>query len=337
MKTYASTIASAGHEEAHAPQLMHLSASITRVSPCSEIASTGQSLSQAPQFTHWSVILNAIVIPLSNDIYLILQYLNFFGNKNIKYIFYLLSFILWIIIFFMTKEKLSSYIDHTLLKAQAVESEIKILCEEAKKYNFASVCVNPAFVAYAKSLLAESSVKVCTVIAFPLGANTTKSKVFEAVNAVENGADEVDMVINIDWAKRALYSLIQEEIKEIVEEAKKEGRKNNKKVIVKVILETCFLTDEEIQEVCLCAKNAKADFVKTSTGFANPKDSMGNALENGATLHHIALMRKTLGPEMGVKASGGIRNTESALAMIEAGATRIGTSSGVQIVEKYLE
>ncbi len=211
---------------------------------------------------------------------------------------------------------MNKYIDHTYLKAFGTESEIIKLCNEAKTYQFKSVCVNPANVDYAKRLLAGSGVLVCTVIGFPLGANTIEVKMLETLDAVKNGADEIDMVINIAKAKENDYAYLEREIKAVVSAAG--GR------TVKVILETCYLTDEEIAASCLAAKAAKANFVKTSTGFGT----------GGATVEHIRLMRETVGPEMGVKASGGVRNLSEAKAMIEAGATRIGASSGVQIMKE---
>ena len=214
----------------------------------------------------------------------------------------------------MRKEK---YIDHTILKAVATKNDVKKLCEEAIKYDFMSVCVNPHFVAYASELLKDSDVLVCTVVGFPLGANTTEVKVFETVDAIKNGADEIDMVINVGELKNENYSYVEEEIRRVVEAS--DGK------LVKVILETCYLTDEEIREASLCAKRAKADFVKTSTGF-------GSA---GATVHAVSIMRETVGNEMGVKASGGVRSKADMEDMIKAGANRIGCSAGVQIMEDY--
>ena len=209
----------------------------------------------------------------------------------------------------------NSYIDHTLLKADANKEQILALIDEAKKYEFASVCVNPTWVKTAAELLKDSSVKVCTVIGFPLGATTSAVKAFEAKDAIANGADEVDMVINIGWVKDGRYDLVEEEIRCIKAAC---GDK-----ILKVIIETCLLTDEEKGEACQLAKLAGADFVKTSTGFST----------GGATIEDIELMRETVGPTMGVKASGGARTLEAAQAFIKAGATRIGTSSGVAIMK----
>ncbi|MBS5852100.1 MAG: deoxyribose-phosphate aldolase [Bacilli bacterium] len=211
--------------------------------------------------------------------------------------------------------QINKFIDHTLLKAFATSDEIRKLCEEAKKYNFKSVCVNPVNVALAKECLEGSDVLVCTVIGFPLGANTKEIKAFETIDAIKNGADEVDMVINIGKAKEHNYKYIEDEIKMVV--AASAGK------TTKVIIETCYLNDEEKINCCLAAKNAKATFVKTSTGFGT----------SGATASDIRLMRETVGPDMGVKASGGIRNLDDLKLMVENGATRIGASSGVAIME----
>lgn len=237
----------------------------------------------------------------------------------------------------MNRKEIASYIDHTLLAADAGVNQITKLCNEARTYNFASVCVNPVYVGVAAAELKDSGVKVCTVIGFPLGANTSKVKAFEAKEAVQNGADEVDMVINIGAAKDGQFTVVGSDIAAVVRASKREGRKLGKNIIVKVILETCLLDDETIKNCCLCAKKAKADFVKTSTGFATPKGSDGQLLPNGASEHHVKIMRETVGNQMGVKASGGIRSTKTAIAMIEAGANRIGTSSGVKIIEAFEE
>ncbi|MEH7415195.1 deoxyribose-phosphate aldolase [Neobacillus drentensis] len=206
-------------------------------------------------------------------------------------------------------------IDHTLLKADATREEINKIINEAKEYLFASVCVNPTWVKTAAEQLADTpEVKVCTVIGFPLGASTSETKAFETKNAIENGADEVDMVINIAALKDQQDDIVEKDIRAVVEAAKG-------KALVKVIIETCLLTDEEKVRACELAVKAGADFVKTSTGFST----------GGATVQDIRLMRQTVGPEIGVKASGGVRSREDALAMVEAGATRIGASSGVSI------
>lgn len=209
----------------------------------------------------------------------------------------------------------NSYIDHTLLKADANEEQIHALIDEAKEYQFASVCVNPTWVKTAANALKDSPVKVCTVIGFPLGASTTTVKAFEAKDAIANGADEIDMVINIGALKSRNFKLVDDDIKAVVESS---GTK-----LVKVIIETCLLTDDEKVKACQLAKSAGADFVKTSTGFST----------GGATIEDIALMRKTVGPDMGVKASGWARTLEAAQAFIKAGANRIGTSSGVAIMK----
>ena len=211
--------------------------------------------------------------------------------------------------------QINKFIDHTLLKAFATSDEIRKLCEEAKKYNFKSVCVNPVHVSLAKECLEGSDVLVCTVIGFPLGANTREIKAFETIDAIKNGADEIDMVINIGKAKEHDYTYIEDEIKMVV--AASTGK------TTKVIIETCYLNDEEKMNCCLAAKKAKATFVKTSTGFGT----------GGATANDIRLMRETVGPDMGVKASGGIRNLDDLELMVENGATRIGASSGVAIME----
>lgn len=214
--------------------------------------------------------------------------------------------------------ELNQYIDHTLLKADSTQSQIDTILAEAKKYNFASVCLNPTWVSYAADALKDSDVKVCTVIGFPLGANTSAVKAFETKNAVENGADEVDMVINIGRAKDGDFAYVEEDIKAVVEAS---GDK-----LVKVIIEACLLTDDEKVKACLAAKAAGADFVKTSTGFST----------SGATVEDVRLMRQTVGPDMGVKAAGGARSLADAQAFIEAGASRIGTSAGIAIIEGLL-
>lgn len=211
--------------------------------------------------------------------------------------------------------QINKYIDHTLLKAFATSDDIRKICDEAKKYDFKSVCVNPANVALAKTLLEGTDVLVCTVIGFPLGANTKEIKALEAMDAVRNGADEIDMVINIGKAKEHDYEYIESEIKLVV--AASAGK------TTKVIIETCYLTDEEKVNCCLAAKQANATFVKTSTGFGT----------GGATPEDVKLMRETVGNEMGVKASGGVRNLDDLEKMVENGATRIGASSGVAIME----
>lgn len=234
----------------------------------------------------------------------------------------------------MKNIEIAKMIDHTLLAPNAKESEIVKLCSEADKNSFASVCVNPCFVKLCAECLKNSSVKVCTVIGFPLGSSTTESKVFEAVDAVKNGADEIDMVINISKAKDGKFDFIEEEVKSVCENIKKYGLQIGKNIILKVILETCFLEDSEIVECCKACVKAKADFVKTSTGFATVKSKTGEILFNGATVSHVKLMKKTVGADCKVKASGGIRSLKTALEMIEAGAERLGTSSGIKIISE---
>lgn len=212
--------------------------------------------------------------------------------------------------------EINKFIDHTALKPNTNKKAILKLIEEAKEHNFASVCINPCWIPLASKELQGSDIKVCTVIGFPLGANTTETKVFETRDAIKKGAQEIDMVINVAMLKDKDYNYIENEIKQIVEASKD-------KAIVKVILETCLLTDEEIIMASKLAKNAGADFVKTSTGFST----------GGATVHDVALMRKTVGEDMGVKASGGIHTHEEAMAMINAGASRIGASAGVKLLK----
>lgn len=209
----------------------------------------------------------------------------------------------------------AKYIDHTLLKPEATRVQIDKIIEEAKDFNFKSICINPTHVKYAAQLLGNSDVLVCTVIGFPLGATTTKSKVFEAEDAINNGASEVDMVINIGALKDGRYEEVQKDIEGVVAAA------NGK--TVKVIIETCLLTDDEKVKACELSKAAGADFVKTSTGFAG----------GGATPQDVKLMKDTVGDALEVKASGGVRNLEDFNNMIEAGATRIGASAGVQIIQ----
>lgn len=212
---------------------------------------------------------------------------------------------------------IANMIDHTLLKPDATKEQIMKLCEEAKEYQFASVCVNPVWVKIASNVLDNTNVKVCTVIGFPLGATTTNSKVFETKDAIENGATEVDMVINIGALKNKDYDTVEQDIKAVVEATKG-------KALTKVIIETCLLTEEEKVKACQLSVKAGADFVKTSTGFSS----------GGATVEDISLMRHTVGPKIGVKASGGIRNTEDAKQMIQAGATRIGASASINIIKE---
>ncbi len=212
----------------------------------------------------------------------------------------------------------ASLIDHTLLKPDASESDIRRLCEEAAQFGFASVCVNPGWVKKAAEMLKGSDVAVCTVIGFPLGATLPDVKAYEARRAIFNGADEVDMVINIGKLKSGDICAVEDDIRAVAEAAHENG------VLCKVIIETALLTDEEKVMACLAAKNAGADFVKTSTGFS----------KGGATVEDIVLMRRTVGSSLGVKASGGVKGIEDARAMFEAGATRIGASVGVKIAQE---
>lgn len=216
------------------------------------------------------------------------------------------------------QQSLNHFIDHTLLKPEATLEEIEKLCSEAVLFQFASVCIQPTWAIEAYNFLKETNVKVCSVVGFPLGANTTECKAFEAQELVKSGVHEIDMVINIGALKSKDYKKVLHDIKAVVLAAKP--------ALVKVIIETCLLTDEEKKEACLIAVEAGALFVKTSTGFS----------KSGATIHDVSLMREIVGPDIGVKASGGIRDLLSMLAMIKAGATRIGTSSGVAIMQSSL-
>lgn len=213
-------------------------------------------------------------------------------------------------------QQIANMIDHTLLKPESTKEQVEILCQEAKEYTFASVCVNPTWVAYAHELLEGTQVKVCTVIGFPLGASTPEVKAFETKDAIANGATEVDMVINIGALKSGDDALVKRDMEAVVAASKG-------KALSKVIIETCLLTDEEKVKACKLAVEAGADYVKTSTGFST----------GGATVTDITLMRETVGPDIGVKASGGVRSLEDAQNMIEAGATRLGASSGVKIMQ----
>jgi len=213
--------------------------------------------------------------------------------------------------------KIAGLIDHTALKPETTKEQIKKLCSEAIEYGFASVCVNPSYVELCSKLLKNSAIKVCTVIGFPLGATTTATKVAEASEAIGNGATEVDMVINVGALKSGDFDYVKKDIGAVVGAAKG-------KALVKVILETCLLTEEEKIMSCKICKEAGANFVKTSTGFST----------GGATVSDIKLMRSIVKPDMGVKASGGIRDYETAMAMVDAGASRIGASASVAIANK---
>ncbi|KRQ86596.1 Deoxyribose-phosphate aldolase [Caloramator mitchellensis] len=220
----------------------------------------------------------------------------------------------------ITREYVASIIDHTILKPETTPEDVKKVCSEAKEHGFASVCINPCYVNLAAEELKGSNVKVCTVIGFPLGATNKEVKAFETKKAIEEGATEVDMVINIGMLKAKNYDYIRDDIKTVVDAAKG-------KALVKVIIETCLLTDEEKIMACKLAKEAGADFVKTSTGFS----------KWGAKVEDIRLMRETVGSEMGVKASGGVHSFQDAVNMIEAGANRIGASSSLKIIGKSTE
>ena len=219
----------------------------------------------------------------------------------------------------MTPEKLAKMIDHTNVKPNASTEDINALCEEASEYNFACACVTPVNVALARELLKGTDVGVCAVIGFPFGTSKSEIKAFEALVAVEDGANELDMVLNIGALKSGLTSMVERDIEHVVESA--EG------MVVKVIIETALLTDDEKVEACILAKSAGADYVKTSTGVGFP----------GANAADVKLLRETVGQKMGVKASGGIRNLKSALEMIEAGASKIGTSAGPSIMNGFKE
>lgn len=213
--------------------------------------------------------------------------------------------------------EIEKYIDHTILKADATEAKVKQICREAKEYKFASVCVNPYYTKLVAEELKGSDVETCVVIGFPLGANTKEVKAFETAQAVEIGAQEVDMVINIGALKDKKYDVVKDDIEAVINAAKKKAK-------VKVIIETCLLSDDEKERACIIAKEAGADFVKTSTGFSIA----------GAKANDVALMRKTVGSTMGVKASGGIRDYKTAIEMIEAGADRLGVSASLAIIEE---
>ena len=211
--------------------------------------------------------------------------------------------------------KINKYIDHTILKADATSAQIIRLCKEAKEYDFASVCVNTCYVPLCKELLKDTEVNVCCVVGFPLGAMDSSAKAFEAATAVKNGADEVDMVINVGATKEGNWDYVEKDIRGVVEAA--DGK------LVKVIIETCLLTDEEKVKACEAAVRAHAHFVKTSTGFST----------GGATVEDVRLMKETVKGNAKVKASGGIRTYEDAMKMIEAGADRLGCSAGIKIME----
>lgn len=212
--------------------------------------------------------------------------------------------------------KIQNYIDHTILKPESTEEQVKKVCNEAKEYEFASVCVNSYYTSLVRKELEGTEVKTCVVVGFPLGATLKEVKAFETKKAIENGAQEIDMVINVGALKSKNYNYVKEDIKAVVNAA-------NGRALVKVIIETCLLTREEKIKACEISKEAGADFVKTSTGFST----------GGATAEDIKLMRETVGPDIGVKASGGVRTIKDAQAVIDAGASRIGASSSIAIVE----
>ncbi len=212
---------------------------------------------------------------------------------------------------------IAPYIDHTLLKQDATAKQIDVLCKDAYKYGFASVCINPCYVSYAKQILRNSEVKVCTVVGFPLGASETRVKTFEAASAIDSGADEIDIVMNISAAKNGDWLIIYEELSPIADICKDNG------IILKVIIETTLLTESEIVRAAAVCSEAGADFIKTSTGFAG-----------GATIEHIELIQKSIPEGVRIKASGGIKTYDFAKQLIKAGASRIGTSSGVNIISE---
>lgn len=218
----------------------------------------------------------------------------------------------------MIAADIAALIDHTLLRPDATEADIRKLCSEARDYAFASACVNSYWVRLAAAELAGSAAKVCSVVGFPFGASTTAAKVAETEEALREGAQEIDMVLNIGELRGANFAVVQTDIQAVVDAAHRRG------AIVKVILETALLDDDQKKAACALAKMAAADFVKTSTGFSTA----------GATVHDVALMRQAVGPEMGVKASGGIRTLEDLKKMVAAGATRIGASAGVKIIQQ---
>lgn len=217
----------------------------------------------------------------------------------------------------ITREQLAKMIDHTLLKPEATRSDIEKLCKEAIEYGFYSVVVNPSYVSLAVSLLKNTGIKVVSVIGFPLGSTLPEVKAFEADQVLKLGANEIDMVINIGALKNRNYELVKREIEEVAKVAHAHN------ALIKVIIETCYLTDEEKIIACKIAEEAGADFIKTSTGFG----------PSGATVHDVELMRKTVSPHIGIKAAGGIRTAEQAIAMIKAGATRIGASKSIEIIK----
>lgn len=226
----------------------------------------------------------------------------------------------------LTKEQLAKTIDQTLLNPIATSKDIEQLCINAKKNHFAAVCINPTYIAQAKKILADTDVKICSVVGYPLGANTIETKVFEARNNVKKGADELDMVINLGAVKSGNYEYVEREIKIVVNVIRREQiAEYNKHINIKVIIETAILTRDEIKKVCAIIERSGADFVKTSTGFG----------VKGVELDDVRLIREIVTRNIGVKASGGIRTFKDAQALIDAGATRLGTSSGINIIKEY--
>lgn len=216
----------------------------------------------------------------------------------------------------LTASELAKYIDHTVLKPDADDPALDKLCNEAKQYGFKAVCVNSSRVPYVVEKLSGTGVEICSVVGFPLGAMSSQAKAFEAKQAMDHGATEIDMVLNIGWLKSGEIEMAKEDIRTVRQQIRDD-------IVLKIIIETCLLTEEEKVKACEISKEAGADFVKTSTGFSS----------GGATLEDVALMRKVVGPDMGVKASGGIKDYATAIVMIQAGATRLGVSAGVAIVE----
>ena len=226
----------------------------------------------------------------------------------------------------LTKEQLAKTIDQTLLNPIATSKDIEQLCINAKKYHFAAVCINPAYIAQAKKILADTDVKVCAVVGYPLGANTIETKVFEARDNVKKGADELDMVINLGAVKSGNYEYVEREIKIVVNVIRREQiAEYNRHINIKAIIETAILTRDEIKKVCAIIERSGADFVKTSTGFG----------VKGVELDDVRLIREIVTRDTGVKASGGIRTFRDAQALIDAGATRLGTSNGINIIKEY--
>lgn len=268
-----------------------------------------------------------------------------FRDNHILFIFFLKTQFSRIrIVIPMKKQELANYIDQTLLSPTTTEAQMKPFIEQAKEYGFMSVCVNQEFVPLAHEILKDSKTKVCTVIDFPLGAGGLETKTAQADLAITQGADELDFVVNLNLVKShkwqeltAELTAIQKSVNEASAFITADVSEKRRPILTKLIIEACYLNDEEIKQTCLCAKDAGFDYVKTSTGFAILKDADGKLLPNGATVHDVALMRETVGPKMGVKASGGVHTTKEALDLIAAGASRIGASAGIKIVDELVE